>query len=173
MRRNAAITVVLTGVALTLLLGLTPASAAGPPAPAEPATVPGTTAVITLITGDTVRVDGDDHPSVTPAAGREGAKFITQRIDGHLHVVPADALGLLTRGLLDGRLFDVTALREAGYGDGRADLPLILRRASTSSAARTSDPIAERRPRPWPSCRPCTRGRSGSRRVTCRRSGGP
>ena len=142
MRRNAAITVVLTGVALTLLLGLTPASAAGPPAPAEPATVPGTTTVITLITGDTVRVDGDDHPSVTPAAGREGAKFITQRIDGHLHVVPADALGLLTRGLLDGRLFDVTALREAGYGDGRADLPLILRRASTSGAARTSDPIA-------------------------------
>jgi subtilisin family serine protease len=108
--------------------GLAPtAASAGAPA-----------SVVTLITGDTVSVGADGHPTVTPAAGRANMQFITQTIDGDLQVVPADALGLISRGQLDSRLFDVTELREAGYGDGRTDLPLIIQRGSGRSARSTA-----------------------------------
>ena len=41
-------------------------------------------------------------------------------------MIPANATGLVNRGRLDRRLFDVTGLLEVGYGDGaRGDLPLI------------------------------------------------
>jgi subtilisin family serine protease len=145
MRRSSVITAKLATITTALLLGIasTDASAAAPSAASGRSTgaadsVPAATpkaSVITLITGDTVRLEADGRSSVVPAKGRERTQFVTQRLDGHLHVTPADALGLVARNKLDSRLFDVTALQTAGYGDGRTDLPLIIRHESGVSAA--------------------------------------
>ncbi|CCH29186.1 S8 family serine peptidase [Actinosynnema sp. NPDC047251] len=80
---------------------------------------------ITLVTGDRVVLTGDQVGSLTGGPGRERAVFHTFRRDGHLHVVPRDAAHDLARGRLDPRLFDVTALLEAGY-DRRPTIPLIV-----------------------------------------------
>jgi Subtilase family len=168
MRRSSVGTVNLTAVGLVLLLGAGPVQAArAADAPASPGSgadradgadkaagavgsANGTPAsVLTLITGDRVSVDGADHPTVTPAPGREKVHFVIQKVDGHLNVVPADALGLLSRGRLDSRLFDVTALREAGYGERRSDLPLIIQHESGGSApAATSGRLRRATPIP-------------------------
>ncbi|WP_175482692.1 S8 family serine peptidase [Actinokineospora iranica] len=81
---------------------------------------------VTLITGDRVLVPANGAgPAVQPADGRVDVVFHTHTVAGHLHVIPADALPLVSSGTLDRRLFDVTGLLEAGYDDRRADLPLI------------------------------------------------
>ncbi|MFJ4648257.1 S8 family serine peptidase [Streptomyces bobili] len=87
----------------------------------------GSSRTITLLTGDRVTVDSRGRAAVEPAEGREDIVFATQRVDGHVRVVPSDAELLLARGRIDARLFDVTALIDMGYDDrGRADLPLIV-----------------------------------------------
>lgn len=47
---------------------------------------------------------------------------------GHSFVVPADAMPLLAKGVLDERLFDVTRLRDSGYG--RTGVPVIVQYAA-------------------------------------------
>ncbi|MGW3966965.1 S8 family serine peptidase [Amycolatopsis sp. NPDC005003] len=92
-------------------------------APARPA---GKT--VTLVTGDRVTLTGRDGIRVRPAPGREHVGF-EQRIDenGHSVVVPRDVAALVTGGQLDPRLFDISALVEAGYHDeARRDLPLVV-----------------------------------------------
>lgn len=95
---------------------------------------------VTLITGDRVRVPeaGEPRADVERAAGREGVRFSSYRIDGHQYVVPADARHLVREGRLDRRLFDVTALVEAGH-DRSAELPLTVdgaeRRVPTAKLA--------------------------------------
>ncbi|MFB9684280.1 S8 family serine peptidase [Amycolatopsis plumensis] len=92
-------------------------------APARPA---GKT--VTLVTGDRVTLTGRDDVRVRPAPGREHVGF-EQRIDenGHSVVVPRDVEALVAGGQLDPRLFDVSALVEAGYHDeARPDLPLVV-----------------------------------------------
>jgi subtilisin family serine protease len=79
----------------------------------------------TLITGDRVTLTSDGGVSVAPGAGRAQVPMLTSTIAGHVRVVPADALPLVRAGRLDPRLFDVTGLLADGYGDGRADLPII------------------------------------------------
>ena len=80
---------------------------------------------VTLITGDRATLRGNAI-SVRPARGREAMVFEHYKLAGHHYVIPADATGLVNRGRLDRRLFDVTGLLELGYGDGvRGDLPLI------------------------------------------------
>ncbi|MEV4758408.1 S8 family serine peptidase [Micromonospora sp. NPDC049559] len=92
---------------------------------------------VTLVSGDRVRVGDDGRASVERQPGREHVRFVSYRDEArHLHVIPSDALPLLRAGRLDPRLFDVTALRDFGYDDGRADLPLIV--TYEGSAARTS-----------------------------------
>jgi subtilisin family serine protease len=83
--------------------------------------------IITLITGDRLQVSADGS-TVTPlpSPGREGVTFFTDRIGGHLSVLPADALPLVNSGKVDRQLFDITTLLEFGYDDTRADLPLIV-----------------------------------------------
>ncbi|GAA3001552.1 S8 family serine peptidase [Actinokineospora diospyrosa] len=81
---------------------------------------------VTLITGDRVLVpEGGRPPTILPAAGREGIAVHTHTVDGHVHVIPVDALPLVTAKRLDPRLFDITGLLAAGYDDRRGDLPLI------------------------------------------------
>ncbi|HEX2131366.1 MAG TPA: S8 family serine peptidase, partial [Actinophytocola sp.] len=85
-------------------------------------------ATVTLVTGDVVTLGGPHGVDVTAARGREHVGFRTHTdVDGDVHVVPEDALPLLSTGRLDPRLFDVSGLVRAGYGDdARDDLPLIV-----------------------------------------------
>ncbi|MFH8693493.1 S8 family serine peptidase [Streptomyces chartreusis] len=105
---------------------------AGPPAMAQttsdsPGGGTGAPRSVTLLTGDRVTVDSRGRVAVEPAEGREDVVFATQRVDGHVRVVPSDAELLLARRRIDARLFDVTALIDMGYDDrGRTDLPLIV-----------------------------------------------
>ncbi|WP_283133833.1 S8 family serine peptidase [Rhizohabitans arisaemae] len=87
---------------------------------------------VTLITGDRVTVlpggtaDRPPRVRVEPGKGRE-VSFAQRWRDGHLHVVPSDAMPLIAGGLLDERLFDVTQLLAWRYGDAyREDIPVIV-----------------------------------------------
>ncbi|NKE58100.1 S8 family serine peptidase [Lentzea sp. PSKA42] len=93
---------------------------------------------VTLVSGDRVAVQGD-QVTVVPGAGREQVLFHQRRTkDGHVHVVPQDAVRLVRTGRVDKRLFDVTTLIEQGRDDGSRDtLPLIVDRDSRAPAKST------------------------------------
>ncbi|MFC0505390.1 S8 family peptidase [Micromonospora costi] len=131
-----------------LVLGASAAAPGGTPASAQPrATKPATTPAVasqprtvTLITGDTVHVstvDGQTAVDVVPGKGREGIPFITHSAGEDVRVIPADAVGLLNRGKLDSRLFDISTLVDFGYDDGRATLPLIVDHGATAPTGLT------------------------------------
>jgi subtilisin family serine protease len=119
--------------------GGSPASAQ--PAPPKPSTVPAFAAkprTVTLITGDTVHVstkNGATAIDVVPGKGRERIPFIKDSAGKDVRVIPADAVGLLNRGKLDDRLFDISTLVDFGYDDTRATLPLIVQHGSAAPAA--------------------------------------
>ncbi|AXG81990.1 1,4-dihydropyridine esterase [Streptomyces paludis] len=101
---------------------------------------------VTLITGDQVHLDTQGRVTrVEPGQGREGTRMNIRTVGDEVHVLPADAARLVAEGKLDQRLFNVTALRKAGYGDERrASLPLIVsygKNAARKAEARTA--IAE------------------------------
>lgn len=110
---------------------------------------------VTLVTGDHVtvrRVGAQLVPQVQPAAGREHVHFATTGIGDSLLVVPNDAWAGVRTGRLDQRLFDVAALLRNGYGDERADLPLIVEGGPTEVAGATLvlstvDAVAVRQPK--------------------------
>src|SRR5262249_59657950 len=108
---------------LPLVAGAGSAAAAGAAPGTPPAALIGRT--VTLITGDRVTVADDGRMSISAAKGRDGVRFMTTRVGGHLRVIPSDALALLRADRLDGRLFDVTTLLDFGY-DRRTALPLIV-----------------------------------------------
>jgi subtilisin family serine protease len=94
---------------------------------------------ITLITGDRVVVldDASNARTIIPGKGREKLAFSTYKRDGHLYVVPRDAVSLVAQGRLDERLFDLTTLMESGYDDkSRSTLPLIVTHAPGVASAR-------------------------------------
>ncbi|MEU8225829.1 hypothetical protein [Kribbella sp. NPDC048915] len=95
---------------------------AAAPAPTRAEVEPRT---VTLITGDrvTLRGPGGSRATIQPGEGRGAVTFGTYRSGNHLYVVPSDVSARVAKGTLDRRLFDVTALAEAGYGD---ELPLIV-----------------------------------------------
>ncbi|GAB3458062.1 S8 family serine peptidase [Actinophytocola sediminis] len=103
------------------------AVAASAQSPARPAH-PGGPTTVTLVTGDVVTLGGQQGVRITAAPGREHIGFRTHTDpQGDTHVVPADALTAVSAGRVDPRLFDVSELARAGYGDAdRADLPLIV-----------------------------------------------
>ncbi|HEU5110799.1 MAG TPA: S8 family serine peptidase, partial [Micromonosporaceae bacterium] len=96
----------------------------------------GQRSTVTLITGDTVTMDGSDRIDVRRGEGRERVRFVVEHHRGHTHVIPVDALPLLRADKLDKRLFDVTALVRYGYDDRRADLPLIVAQPAGAAGAR-------------------------------------
>ncbi|TBL31040.1 peptidase S8 [Verrucosispora sp. SN26_14.1] len=123
------------GLVLGLVLGAPGTATAGPSPTAAPGSTPSPAAraasagntTVTLITGDRVTVSPSGAASVRPAEGRSGIRFLTQRRQDHLWVVPQDALPLIQAGRVDRRLFDVTGLIAAGYDDRhRSDLPLLM-----------------------------------------------
>ncbi len=126
--------------ATSMVVGLLAATAtatatASPPASGAPGQGHDTRRLaVTLITGDRVLLDGDRVTSVVPGAGRGSTTFQTFQRDGHVHVVPRDAVRPLAEGRLDPRLFDVTGLVRAGYDDARRDgVPLIVTRSGDRS----------------------------------------
>lgn len=119
-------------ISLVIAIGLVAAGSTA--ATAEPSRPPANDArAVTLITGDRVLLSAG-KPAVLPGKGRERVAFRTYTVGGRLNVIPADALPLVSSGKLDPRLFDVTGLIDAGYGDSRGDLPLILTGPTPRSA---------------------------------------
>ncbi|MET8979455.1 S8 family serine peptidase [Streptomyces sp. NPDC004539] len=111
-----------------------------------PAGLAGSTADVTLITGDTIGVDAAGRVvGVTRGKGRSDVPVSVRRYGGHTYAVPADAAALLASGRLDRRLFDVTRLVADGYDDAhRATLPLIVSyRGAAADRARQSVDAAE------------------------------
>ncbi|KAB8170964.1 S8 family serine peptidase [Streptomyces sp. 3MP-14] len=127
------------GALLTAGLAGPAAAEPGPGAPpAEPAPAEGHT--VRLVTGDAVTVltvgEGRQVAQVSPAPDREDVLFHSLEVDGELTVLPADAWPLVAAGVLDRRLFNVSALIEQGYDTGSTDaLPLLVGRAPGVSAA--------------------------------------
>ncbi|MFJ2776777.1 S8 family serine peptidase [Kitasatospora sp. NPDC087315] len=109
-----------------------PFSAVAAPAPANgPAVAPGTSSrTITLLTGDRVTLTtlatGQVITSVTPARDSTGVVH-TLTVGDDTYVYPDSVLPYVAAGILDKRLFDVTALVADGYDDAQASaLPLIV-----------------------------------------------
>ncbi|MGW0512011.1 S8 family serine peptidase [Streptomyces olivaceoviridis] len=146
-RRGAAL---LAAGLVSALLPAGPAVAA--PRPQGPGASGATT--VTLVTGDKVTVTDLGHGrqtvTVRRPVGATGA-VRTQRGDGHLTVVPDEALPYLRAGTLDRRLFDVTGLIRQKLTDAEADaLPLIV---TYDRSARTATPAGAERTRALPSLR--------------------
>ncbi|GLZ76658.1 serine protease [Actinorhabdospora filicis] len=124
MRSRALPTVI--GAALLAVAALAPPVSAAEPADTpvqktDPHTTEST--VVTLVTGDRVRVSDEGAIGFTPAEGREKVGHKRYRLGGDTYVVPDDASAALAEGRLDRRLFNVTALARDGFGE---KLPLIL-----------------------------------------------
>ncbi|MFG2053289.1 S8 family serine peptidase [Micromonospora sp. NPDC048930] len=136
-RKLSALALLVLGVSV-VAPGGSPVSAQ--PRAAKPATPPAVAAkprTVTLLTGDTVHVSTvDGHPAVNvvPGKGREKIPFITHSAGEDVRVIPADAVGLLNRGKLDERLFDISTLVGFGYDDTRATLPLIVQHSGAAPA---------------------------------------
>ena len=82
---------------------------------------------------------GKTQVTVRPGKGREKLLFSTRTVDGHVFVVPSDALRLVATGRLDRRLFDVTALVEFGYDDAHRDsVPVIVTHPDGQAAPRAA-----------------------------------
>lgn len=98
----------------------------------RPSDAAGAAYPITLITGDQVMLqvapDGTQAAWLAePATGAPSRPPRIIQLDGQVHVIPAEAEAYLASGVLDERLFNVTALARQGYDNGsRADLPLLL-----------------------------------------------
>ncbi|MQM27971.1 hypothetical protein [Glycomyces albidus] len=89
------------------------------PAPAADGTAGPST--VTLPTGDRVTVLPNGSAAIEPAAGREGASFITPPSpSGDLVVVPTDRVGAVTAGDEDPRRYNVSELLRAGEADAAA-----------------------------------------------------
>lgn len=132
-------------LAAALALGLLPATTAqaAPSGRSAADAKPAKVRTVTLVTGDRVDVvergDKQTH-RLHPGKGREGVKFAVTRVNGHLNVIPVDALRLLAKGKLDPRLFDVTGLLKLGYDDKhRRSLPLLVQGSTASGAAAQAD----------------------------------
>ncbi|GHH17906.1 S8 family serine peptidase [Streptomyces rubradiris] len=148
-------TALLAAALVGALLPAGPAVARAAPAPAAaPAQDTAAPTTVTLVTGDRVTVTDLGHGRQTVTVRRpQGATGAvrTQRTDGHLTVVPDEALPYLRAGTLDRRLFDVTGLIRQGLTDARADaLPLIV---TYGEGVRAATPAGAKRTRALPSLR--------------------
>lgn len=128
-----------------------PATADQAPAFADPALSPGAgggTRTVTLLTGDVVTYSGSGNAvqisSIVPGSGREGMGFTRFRADGHEYAVPIDAVGQISQGRVDQRLFDVTELVASGYSDSSTDTLRVLVGGATPSAGSPDAPKGAR-----------------------------
>jgi subtilisin family serine protease len=109
----------------------TPAAAASAAAASPVATIAGTPATITLITGDTVTVakDSAGHTSVDVALrpGGEALSYRTEQGADGYYLIPDDAAASVASGLLDKQLFNLDYLAANGYADNATKaVPVIV-----------------------------------------------
>ncbi|UWE10309.1 S8 family serine peptidase [Actinacidiphila bryophytorum] len=139
---------VLAAIAATPSIAQATTPPAGTPATHAPRTqaapagaVAGT---VTLVTGDRVTVtalaDGRAAATVERPANLTGG-VQTRTVGKDLYVYPSEALPYVAAGVLDQRLFDVTALIADGYDDAHsAALPLIVQYADTGARSAPAVP---------------------------------
>ncbi|MET9388257.1 S8 family serine peptidase [Streptomyces sp. NPDC002928] len=102
----------------------------------------GSTATVTLVSGDKVRVttDAQGRSSVVVLPDEDGTDPIvqTRQVGDDLYVYPASASRALADGLVDEELFNVTGLVRQGYDDAHSDtLPLIATYRDGTDVARS------------------------------------
>ncbi|WP_049563570.1 S8 family peptidase [Nonomuraea sp. SBT364] len=123
---------VLAGFALAIAAAATPSQATPPPAQGPSAASPaaGQPATLTLITGDVVTYtpveNGVPAIGIRQAPRPDGASITFATLpdrDGGWLVLPSDAAALVTEGVLDAELFDVTTLAREGRAEA---LPLLV-----------------------------------------------
>ncbi|GAB3447509.1 S8 family serine peptidase [Actinophytocola sediminis] len=150
---------VLAGALLATVV-VPPAAVASPPT-TPPATAPtghgghgAVSATFTLLTGDVVELwvaaDGTQRGEVVhDVAPRDDVSF--QEIGGDLHAFTPDVARLVADDRLDRELFNLTALRAAGYDDEHlADVPVIAT-YRTKAALTARAPTGTRQVRALPS----------------------
>ncbi|WP_133909313.1 S8 family serine peptidase [Actinophytocola oryzae] len=99
---------------------------------------------VTLVSGDRVELWGTDKSAplrVDPAPRGHSVPFQDFWHDGDRYVVPGDAAVLLSRGMLDRELFNVTGLIRQGYDDAHtASVPLLVEYADAGARAHAAVP---------------------------------
>ncbi|MEV3855464.1 S8 family serine peptidase [Streptomyces sp. NPDC050095] len=143
------------GAAIAAVLAVTAAGPAGArqgsaPADGRPLTgsaaaaaaAKGSTATVTLVTGDRVLVTTDAKGRSTatalPGADGAGALLQTRQSGKDLYVYPDGALQAIAAGRVDEQLFNVTGLIRQGYDDAHTStLPLIATYDSSVDVARS------------------------------------
>jgi len=144
--------------ALACLAALTVAMAAGPPASAGPKNpAPSTVdakagrgaAWVTLITGDRIAVVGGRPRQVDLAKRSRPVQFAEYAVRGDWYVVPSDAQPLISAGVLDRQLFNVTGLVRQGYDDAHSKVVPML--AEYPDARTAAAPTGARKGRVLPS----------------------
>ncbi|MFC7589522.1 hypothetical protein ACFQYP_41920 [Nonomuraea antimicrobica] len=118
------------------------AATAGQPGPDGPAA--GDSHLVTLVTGDVVRVSGKGKDStaqvVTDVAPQGDVRIITQ--GDELFALPGVAAPLLAAGQLDVRLFNLSLLVRDGYTDDKIkQLPLIVDYKVPDGAQPPTEPV--------------------------------
>ncbi len=111
---------------------------------ANPATLDQPVRMVTLITGDTVVVAGEQTiRSFLPAPNRPDQGYVVRTFNGHTSVIPRDVLSLIPR-VLDPALFDVTTLlRERGDDRIATTVPVIVQAAPTNASRRAAVQAAQ------------------------------
>ena len=104
---------------------------------------PARIAMVTLVTGDRIRISTQPNGTRTvvpqPGPGRATTAFSVRYRGDRIEVVPVDAGPLLRTGRLDPRLFDVAGLVAAGMDDAKtSQLPVVARHAAGRVAAARS-----------------------------------
>ncbi|MER5618378.1 S8 family serine peptidase [Streptomyces sp. NPDC002215] len=160
MRRTRWMAVCATALAAALAGGTLPATADSTPTFADPSASPavaGRGSTVTLLTGDVVTYSGHGNgvqiSSIVPGAGREGMGFTRFRAGGHEYAVPIDAVGQISRGRVDQRLFDVTELAASGYADTETDSLRILVGGATQASRSPGAPKGARVAAAFPTAR--------------------
>ncbi|MGW4791524.1 S8 family peptidase [Nonomuraea sp. NPDC004297] len=129
-----------------LALALAATSAVIQPASAEPSPEAGGSSdkAVTLITGDKVVVSPDGAVAFHAGPGRKEIRYVKEGTADDWTIIPVDVAGLVAKGVIDRRLFEVPKLIEDGLDDASAaTLPLIVqyrqgvRAAAVPSATRT------------------------------------
>ncbi|OLF19235.1 hypothetical protein BU204_02475 [Actinophytocola xanthii] len=99
---------------------------------------------VTLVTGDRVAartVGGRTSVRVEPALRGKPIPFQEFTRDGDTYLLPADAGRLVSSGLLDEELFNITGLLRQGYGDADTKtLPLLVQHTDGAAASRAAAP---------------------------------
>jgi subtilisin family serine protease len=133
-------------VALAAALAASVVASTGPGAVAQPEATAGRGAPVsvTLVSGDRVQLWGSGPSAplrIDPAPRGHAVPFQDFWHDGDRYVVPGDAAPLVSGGVLDRELFNVTGLVRQRYDDAHtAAVPLLVEYADAGARVRAAVP---------------------------------